>query len=98
MSLIDFLIIRRRLGITMTYDRFIKLFVTHHSIQVSTMEGKKRMFYVAIFITFSVFLESLCKFALQVSFTLNIFRPSQENQFDICALLFIGYARFVPLD
>ena len=29
---------------------------------------------------------------------LNIFRPPQVNQFDILALLFDGYARFIPLD
>ena len=62
--------------------------------------GKKEtcMFYVDNTITFSVFLELLCKFTLLVRYKLNIFRPLHMNHFDINALLFGGYYRFIPLD
>ena len=56
------------------------------------------MFYVANIIILSVVLELLWKFTLLVRHKLNIFRPPRVNQFDICSLLFGGYARFIPLD
>ena len=55
------------------------------------------MFHVANVIMFSVFLELLCKFTLLVRYKLNRFRPPQVNHFDIRALLFGGYIRFIPL-
>ena len=63
------------------------------------VEEKKetRMFYVADVITLSVVLELMRKSNLLVCYKLNIFRPPWVNQFDICALLFGGYARFIPL-
>ena len=56
------------------------------------------MFYVSNIVTFSVFLELLCKSTLIVCYKLNIFRPPRVNQFDILALLFGGYAKFILLD
>ena len=56
------------------------------------------MFYVANVITLSVVLEVLWNFTLIVHYQLNRFQPSRVNQFDIRALLFGGYARFIPLD
>ena len=55
------------------------------------------MIYVAKVITFNVFSELLWKFTSLVRYSLNRFRPPQVNQFDIRALLFEGYARFIPL-
>ena len=49
-------------------------------------------------IIFCIFLELLKKFTLLEPYKLNIFRPPRVNQFDICALLFRGYARFILLD
>ena len=45
------------------------------------------MLYVAIVITFSVFLGLLWNYSSLVYYKLNIFRPPRVNQFDICALL-----------
>ena len=56
------------------------------------------MFYVANFITLNVVLELLLTCTLLVRYKLKIFRPPRVNQFDIRALLFGGYARFIPLD
>ena len=56
------------------------------------------MFYVANVITLSVFSELLWKPTLLVCYKLNRFQPPQVNQFDTRALLFGGYARFIPLD
>ena len=56
------------------------------------------MFYVANAIIFSVFLKLPWKFTLIVRHKLNIFWPLHVNHFDIRALLFGGYARFIPLD
>ena len=55
------------------------------------------MIYVDNVITLSVFLELLWKFTLLLRYRLNRFRPPWENQFDNCAPLFGGYARFIPL-
>ena len=55
------------------------------------------MLYVANVIPFSVFLELLCKSTLIVRYKLNSFRPPRVNRFDTIALLFGGYARFMPL-
>ena len=62
--------------------------------------GKKEthMFYIASFITFSVFSELPWKSTVLVRYKLNIFRTPRVNQFDIRALLFGGYTRFIPLD
>ena len=56
------------------------------------------MFNVANVIKLSVVLELQWKFTLPVRYRLYIFRPPQVNQFDIRALLFGGYTRFIPLD
>ena len=56
------------------------------------------MFYVAIVIIFSIFLEVLWKSTLLVRYKLNIFRPPQVNEFGIRELLFGSYSRFIPLD
>ena len=55
------------------------------------------MFYVANVIKFSIFLELMWKFTLLTRYRLNSLRPPRVNQFDICALLFGGYSRFIPL-
>ena len=60
-------------------------------------KNETHMFYVANVITLSVVLELLLKFTLLVRYRLNIFRPPWVNQFDIRALLFVGYDRFIPL-
>ena len=54
------------------------------------------MCYVANVTPFSVFLELLRKFTLLIYHKLTRFWPLPVNQFDICALLFCGYARFKP--
>ena len=56
------------------------------------------MFYVPIVIKLSVVLELLWKSTILVLYNLNRFRPLRVNQFNICALLFGGYARFILLD
>ena len=56
------------------------------------------MFYVANAMKFSVFLELLWNSALLLRYKLNIFHPLRMNQFDMCALLFGGYTRFILLD
>ena len=56
------------------------------------------MFYVANVITLSAVSELLWKFTLLVRYKLNIFRRPRVNQSDIRALLFLGYARLIPLD
>ena len=56
------------------------------------------MFYVANVTASSVFSELLWKSTSLVCYKLNRFQNPQVNQFDIRALLFGGYARFVPLD
>ena len=56
------------------------------------------MFYVAIVIPFSICLEWLRKYTLLKRYKLNIFWSPRVKQFDIYALLFGGYARFIPLD
>ena len=56
------------------------------------------MFYVANVISLNVVSELLRKSTLLIRYKLNILRPPQMNQFDICALLFGGYKRFIPLD
>ena len=56
------------------------------------------MLLVAKIIALSVVLELLWKSTLLVCYKLNIFRPPQVNHFDIRALLFGGYARFILLD
>ena len=55
------------------------------------------MFYVANVINFSVFLELPSKFNLLLRYKFKIFRHPQVNKFDIQALLFGGYTRFIPL-
>ena len=62
--------------------------------------GKKEtcMFYIANIMTLSIVLEFLWKLNLLVRYKLNIFHPPRVNQFDICALLFDDYDRFIPLD
>ena len=80
------------------YDRSIKLFVTHHLFQSSLRKKETHMFYVDNITTLSVFSELLWKFTLLVRYKLNISRPPRANQFDISALLFVSYSRFIPLD
>ena len=54
------------------------------------------MLCIASVITFSVFLESLRKSTLLVHYKLSRFWTREMNHFDICALLFVGYTRFIP--
>ena len=56
------------------------------------------MFYIAIVIKFSTFSELLWKSTLLLRYKLIRFWPPWVSQFDIFALLFGGYARFIPLD
>ena len=56
------------------------------------------MFYLANVTTLSIVSELLWKFTILVRYRLNIFSPPRVNHFDICALLFGSYARFIPLD
>ena len=56
------------------------------------------MFCVASVIKFSVFSELLLKSTLFVRYKLNRFQPSRVNQFDVRALLFGDYTRFILLD
>ena len=56
------------------------------------------MFYVAIVITLSVFLELMWNSTLLIRYNLNRLRPPRVNQFDIRALLFFGYVRYIQLD
>ena len=56
------------------------------------------MFYVANLIKLSVVSEILWKSNLLVRYKLDIFPPLQVNNFDISALLFGVYSRFIPLD
>ena len=56
------------------------------------------MFYVARFVSFSVFLELLWKSTLLVCYKLNIFPTPRVNQFYIFALVFVGYTKFIMLD
>ena len=56
------------------------------------------MFYLANVIRLNVVLELLRKSTLLVDYRLNFFWPPRVKQFDIRALLFGGYARFIPLD
>ena len=55
------------------------------------------MFYVDNIIIFCVFLEILWNSTLLIRYKLDKFRPPWVNQFDICVMLFGGYARFIPL-
>ena len=56
------------------------------------------MYYVDIVITLNLFLELPWKFILLVPFKLKRLQFPQVHQFDIRALLFGGYARFIQLD
>ena len=56
------------------------------------------MFYIANAIKLSVFSKLLWKFTLLVRYKFNRFWPPRVNQFENFALLFGGYARFIPLD
>ena len=56
------------------------------------------MFYIVNAIKFSVFSELLWKYNLLVCYELNRFWSPRVNQFDISAILFGGYTRFLPLD
>ena len=62
--------------------------------------GKKEtcMFYVANVIALSIVSELPWNSILLVRYKLNIFRPPRVNQFNILALLFGGYPRFISLD
>ena len=64
----------------------------------SLVNKETRIFYVDCDIPFSIFLELLRNSSLLIHYKFNRFRPPQLNQFDICALLFGGYARFLILD
>ena len=61
--------------------------------------GKKetRMFYVASVIKFIIFLELLWNYTLLICYNFNIFCSPRVKHFDIYALLFGGYARFILL-
>ena len=56
------------------------------------------MLCVANVITYIVVLELLSNFSSLVHYNLNRFRSPWVKQFDILALLFGGYARFIPLN
>ena len=56
------------------------------------------MFYVANIVTLIIVSELLWKSTLLIRYKLNSFHPPMVNQFDIRALLFGCYARFIPLD
>ena len=81
-----------------TYPRSIQLLLTCHLFQIQYRKLKTRMFYVANVITFSIFLELVWESTLLLRYKLNRFRPPHVNQFDIHALLFRGYIRFILLD
>ena len=66
---------------------------------VYSLERKKsQMFFVASVIKFSVFSELPWKSILLVHYKLSRFQPPRTKQFDICALLFHVYSRFIILD
>ena len=56
-----------------------------------------QMLYVDNVITSSVFLEIMWNSTLLIHYKLNSFRPPGVKQFGICALLFVFYAKFIPL-
>ena len=62
--------------------------------------GKKetRMFNVSNIVKFCAFSELLWEYTVFIRYKLNRLWTSRVNQFDIFALLFGGYARFIPLD
>ena len=68
------------------------------SFESDTGMKETRIFYVANVITFSAFSELLWKSILLVRYKLNRFSFARVNQFDIRALLFGGYDRFILLD
>ena len=79
------------------YAGSIQLWVMHNLFWVPYRKEINTHFYVAIAITFSVLLELLWKSILLVCHKLKRLRPPRLNQFDIRALLFCSYARFIPL-
>ena len=79
------------------YAGLIQLVVIHHLFWFQSTRERNTYFYVANVITFSVISELPCKFTLLVRYKLNIFWPLRVNRFDISALLFSGYTRFIPL-
>ena len=97
MSLIDFLIVWRHVSslwiMTILYN-YWWLVTSFGSILV---KKETPIFYLANVITFSLFLGLLRWYNLLVRYKLNRFRPLRVNQFDICALLFGGYTRFILL-
>ena len=56
------------------------------------------MFYVDSVITFSIFSKLLWKSILLIHYKSKRFQSPRLNQLYICALLFGGYTRFIPLD
>ena len=82
----------------MTHSGFIQILVTHHLLQIQSRKQINTNFYESSVIAFISFSELLWKYILLVCYKLNILPPPKANQFDICALLFSGYARILPLD
>ena len=76
---------------------FVQLLVTYYLFLIQFSKEIKIMMYVASIIRFRVFSELLRKSTLLAHCKLNIFWPPLVNQFDICALLFGGYDRFITL-
>ena len=59
--------------LVMTHDGSIKLLVTYHLFQIQYRKGRNT--HVSRVITFSVFLELLCKSTLTIDYKLNRFWP-----------------------
>ena len=68
------------------------------SLEYGIAKKETLMLYVSKFIKFKAFLDLLWKYNLLVHYKLKKFRPPRVYQFDIHALLFWGYSRFIPLD
>ena len=98
MSFIDFRIGRRHVYINILMPGLYYYWWRITSFGSSIGNKETRIIYVANVITFSVFSELLWKFTLLVSYKLNRFRPPRLNQFDIRALLYGGWPRFITLD
>ena len=97
MSLVDLLIGQRHVSSPLPMPVIYNYWWLITSLESSIGKKETHMFYVANVITFSVFSYLLCKSTLLVCYQFNRLRPPQVNQFDISALLFGGYARFILL-
>ena len=98
LSFIDFCIRQSHIYINMFLPVLYNYWWRITSFGSTLVKKETRMFYIAKFITLSVVMELLLKFTLLIHYKLSRFRTPQVNKFDIRALLFGSYARFVPLD